>query len=229
MELDKRIIEFIKGLCQPGITIVMAVVFLSYAGAKLWAPDQVYNVVVGVLLFWFGYTAIKSFNFNGKDSSPKADTPTITPSGGKVAGIGNCAPSTASSVDEWGYELDDAEIPEADGAVDQAIDAIYADLKADNVKPTTAAVAARVVSWLGSHVGELNKTDEKELLAWGIQNAQYAYVSTTGLKDAPTKYAEVADYNKWWRENQQACKAPKAEAKAILMTLRDLLKRKEAL
>lgn len=224
MEIDKRIIDFIKGLMQPMITIVMAVTFLGYAGAGKFEPIQVFGVIVSVLGFWFGFKLLKDFTYNGKDESPKADTPTITPSGGKVAGIGNCAP-TASSVDDWGYELDDAQIPEADGAVDQAIDAIYADLKADGVKPTTAAVAARVVSWLGAHSGELTKAEEKEIIDWGIQNAQYAYVSKTGLSKAPTTYAEVADYNKWWRENQQACKAPKAEAKAILMTLRDLLKR----
>jgi hypothetical protein len=223
-DLDKKVPEFVKSLMQPMITIAMMIVFIGYAGQKLFTSDQVWQVVVGVLVFWFGYTAFKFGT--GKDEAPKADTPTITPSGGKVAGIGNCAPSTTSSVaDDWGYELDDAEIPEAAVAVDEAIDEIYAGLKADGVKTSTAAVASRVVSWLGSNVGRLTKSEEKELLNWGIQSAQYAYLSTTGLDNVPTKYAEVADYNKWWRENQQACKAPKAEAKAILMTLRDLLKR----
>lgn len=222
MEIDKRIIDFIKGLMQPMITIVMAITFLGYAGAGKFEPIQVFGVIVSVLGFWFGFKLLKDFTYNGKDESPKADTPTITPSGGKVAGIG-CAPPVT---DDWGYELGDAESPpEADGAVDQAIDSIYADLKADGVKSTTAAVAARVVSWLGAHSGELTKAEEKEIIEWGIQNAQYSYVATTGLQKAPSTYAEVADYNKWWRENQAACKAPKGEARAVLMTLRDLLKR----
>jgi hypothetical protein len=225
MDIDKRIIEFIKGLMQPAITVVMAIVFLGYAGQKLFTTDQVWQVVVGVLVFWFGYTAIKSFTYNGKDESPKADSPVIG-SGAPVQGIGApCAPSaTASSADNW-TPIPDAEVPEYGGKVDEIIEQLYKDIKADGLKPTVAAIGSYVVSWLGAHESELTPAEKKEMLDYGIECASYAYESTTGLGKIPTKYAEIADYNKWWRENQKACKAPKAEARAVLMALRDLLKR----
>jgi hypothetical protein len=169
------------------------------------------------------------------ESLPKANAlPPIVGTGGKVQGIGpapitgtsgNCAPSaTASSADNW-TPIPDAEVPEYGGKVDEIIEQLYKDIKADGLKPTTAAIGSYVVSWLGAHESELTPAEKKEMLDYGIECASYAYESTTGLGKIPTKYAEIADYNKWWRENQKACKAPKAEARAVLMTLRDLLKR----
>jgi len=87
-DIFTNVTEFIKSLMQPAITLVMAWVFLSYALRGIFSVDQVWQVVVGVLIFWFGYTAIKNFNFtgagNGKEQSPKANgggisTVTTTP------------------------------------------------------------------------------------------------------------------------------------------------------
>jgi len=76
-DLWTKLIDFVKGLMQPALTIVAIIVFFG-----LWAtgynPDDIFKVVVGIILFWFGYTAVKNFNFtgsapSGKDESPKAD------------------------------------------------------------------------------------------------------------------------------------------------------------
>ncbi len=94
-EFIATIVDGIKSLMQPLITFVAIAIFFTMSMAGQFPAGDVYKVVVGVLLFWFGYTAIKSFNFNGNGksngngTSPKADSPvsqgaTITcPSCGK--------------------------------------------------------------------------------------------------------------------------------------------------
>lgn len=157
---------------------------------------------------------------NPTDESPKADSPvTGDPTGnmGAVQGLGESCTSSSATAD---FTLSDA----PNVKVDKTIDSIFDDLKADGIKQTTAAVASRIVSYLGAHESELTNSEKAGLLDYGVGIAQMAYEEITGLV-APEKYSEVADYNKWWRENQKACKAPKGDARAILMTLRDLLKR----
>jgi hypothetical protein len=168
------------------------------------------------------------------ETLPKANAlPSIVGTGGKVQGIGPapasgyCAPATTSS-DESAFEMDEAVDPNFDGKVDKVINGIYDDLKADGIKTTVAAVASRVVSWLGAHGDELTDAEREDLIDYGIDCASEGYVKVTGLTKVPT-YENSRDYNKWWRENSVACKAPKAEAKAVFMTLRDLLNRKETL
>ena len=71
-EIVDLIISFLKGLMQPLITFV-AVIILFALAKNGYDQDKIFAVVGMVILFWFGYTAIKNFNFNGKskDDSPK--------------------------------------------------------------------------------------------------------------------------------------------------------------
>jgi hypothetical protein len=224
-----NIITFLKGLAQPGITVMAVIVFLGYAGSKLFTPDQVYNVIVGVIVFWFGYTA---FKFGIKDdSSPKADSPVVTGSLGTVKGWGEPCANCAAD----GYQDDNTDYsgfppaaPDLDGdKVGGILDSIFDDAAADGLPNDVAYVSSHIVSYLGAHGDELNDADKEELIQCGINYAETAYRSVTGLKKVPATYAEAADYNKWWRENKAKCKAPVGKAKAVFMTLRDLLNRRD--
>lgn len=219
----ENFLTLLKGMMQPVLTIVMAVVFFGFAMQGKFTGDQVWQVVVGVIVFWFGYTAFK-FGTGG-DSAPKANTSTI---------------GTSPKVEGWGDPCDCDECtgntppvipfapatPEGSPKVEDVIDSIFDDLAADGIPPNVSAVSARIVSWLGAHEDELTKAEKKELVQAGINYASSAYTTVTGLTPVPTSYDEVADYNKWWRNNQKSCKAPKSEARAVLMTLRDLLRRR---
>jgi hypothetical protein len=219
-EILDNVADFIKKLMQPMLTFVAVAVFFMYAGRQWFTSDQVFWVVGGIILFWFGYTAIKNFNY--KDESPKAEGPIVT--GSKVSG--------------WGAPCDDYDNETVNtgfspvgntnnGEVDKIIQGIFADLKADGITADVASVSARIVSYLGAHGDELDYADLSSLIDAGINYASTAYTEVTGLKKVPLTYAEVADFNRWWRNNKAACKAPAGQAKAVLMTLRDLLNRKE--
>ncbi len=54
--MDNKVIEFIKGLMQPGITVfaVLAGAYLVFTG-KI-APGDAWWLVLGVIGFWFGKT-----------------------------------------------------------------------------------------------------------------------------------------------------------------------------
>jgi hypothetical protein len=70
-----KILNFIKGLMQPMITVIAVIILFSLASAN-YDQDKMFALAGGVLLFWFGYTAVKNFNFNGsskKDESPKVN------------------------------------------------------------------------------------------------------------------------------------------------------------
>lgn len=62
--MDEKIIEFIKGLMQPLITII-AVVILFVLVTNNYDPDKMFALAGGILLFWFGYTGLKNFTFTG--------------------------------------------------------------------------------------------------------------------------------------------------------------------
>lgn len=62
--MDEKIIEFIKGLMQPLITII-AVIILFVLVTNNYDPDKMFALAGGVLLFWFGYTGLKNFTFTG--------------------------------------------------------------------------------------------------------------------------------------------------------------------
>jgi len=230
--MSEKIIAFLKGVMQPFLTVAMIIVFVAFAMSGKFTADQVWQVCVGIIVFWFGYTAFKfgtGSSGTGDGSSPKANSP-VTGGQPAVQGWGQpCESCGTESSDESDFEMDDEKPPEPIDKVDDIINGLFYDLQEDGVKSTSAAVASRVVSWLGAHQDELNEAEKKDLIAFGLDLAKKAYATTTGLDKVPAKYSEVSDYNKWWRENQKACKAPKGEARAVLMTLRDLLKRSEAL
>ncbi len=67
-------IEDIKGLMQPGITVMAAILLVGLA-SKNYDPDKIFAVAVGVLLFWFGYTGLKNFNYIGGNGKPNGAVP----------------------------------------------------------------------------------------------------------------------------------------------------------
>jgi len=234
--MSEKIIAFLKGVMQPMLTIAMVIVFVGFAMAGKFSADQVWQVCVGIIVFWFGYTAFKfgtGSSGTGDGTSPKANSPVTGDPTGNVSAVQGwgqpCDSCGTESSDQSDFTLNEEKPPAPIDEVDDIINGLFSDLEADGIKSTTAAVSSRVVSWLGAHQNELNKVEQKDLISFGLDLAKQAYSKVTGLDKVPAAYAEVADYNKWWRANQKACKAPKGEARAVLMTLRDLLKRSEAL
>lgn len=74
-EIFENVASFIKSLMQPLLTLVSVFVFLSLAQSGF-DPQKIFLVVVGVIGFWFGYTAIKNFNFtNGSSAGSKVEPP----------------------------------------------------------------------------------------------------------------------------------------------------------
>jgi hypothetical protein len=216
----EAIISFTKGMMQPLITMAMMIVFIGFAGSGKLPVEWTLGLISATLLFWFGYTAVK--NFNSVDSSPKADSPIVT--GSKVSGWGAPCDDYDNETVSTGF----SPVGNTNNSeVDKIIQGIFADLKADGITADVASVSARIVSYLGAHGDELDYADLSSLIDAGINYASTAYTEVTGLKKVPLTYAEVADFNRWWRNNKAACKAPAGQAKAVLMTLRDLLNRKE--
>lgn len=76
MPTDKNpVIEFIKGLLQPFITLMAVGIFALYASRGLIPVETIIQGAGVVILYWFGYTTIKSFNYVG-------NTPSTAPSNG---------------------------------------------------------------------------------------------------------------------------------------------------
>lgn len=220
--------ELLALLAIGAIFIITApLLFFSVISAEVKGTIIGFYITAGTLIFQFFYRK-KGADTNGEEP-PKADSPATgdpTGSSSAVQGLGEtCKTCNTTSTDKSDFTISDAPIPATEPKVDKIIDSIFKELKADSIKQTAAAVASRIVSWLGAHESELTNSEKADLLDYGIGIAQQAYVDVTGIAPAPQSYKEVADYNKWWREHQKACKAPKGEARAVLMTLRDLLKR----
>lgn len=229
-EILDNIADFIKKLMQPMLTFVAVLVFFMYSGKQWFTSEQVFWVVGGIILFWFGYTAIKNFNYNGTDESKKADALALGNTG-KVAGWGDPCPNcdTDNATDYSGYTPEVATAEDDGDKVSDIINGIFDESKADGLKsPTTAYVASHIVSWLGAHEDELTDDEKEELINYGINYATDAYKTTTGLTKLPTA-KESAQFNTWWLNNKVACKAPKGEARAVFMILRDLMTRQAAL
>jgi hypothetical protein len=108
------------------------------------------------------------------------------------------------------------------------VNGIFTELKKDGIDPTDAAVSARIVSWLGAHGDELDKDELKELIGVGIDYASAAFQDAVDSDEAPETYAEVANPQKFWTSFKKKCSVKDyGVARGPLMTLRDLLKRRD--
>jgi hypothetical protein len=90
------------------------------------------------------------------------------------------------------------------------------------------ALPAKIVSYYAVHGDELTIEDRENLLDYGIEMASDIYESESGLF-APVSYEEMADFNKYWRENSTECAIDRSRLRAFFMTLRDLLHKREEL
>jgi len=112
--------------------------------------------------------------------------------------------------------------------IDGIIKQIERDIIEDGLEVTDAAVASRIVSYYSIHSDELTQEQKEELLDYGIDLASVAFEELSGV-EAPMSYDEVADFNKYWRSIVMGCKVPKEQVRPILMTLRDLLRKRESI
>jgi hypothetical protein len=210
---------------QPLITIFALMVGGQLIASGKVSAEQAWLIPVGVIAYWFAdKSGIWDKLFKGE--SPKADTSTI---------------GTSPKVEGWGAPCDDYDYDNetvntgftpagktGGKTVDNILDGIFAEAKADGLPNDVAYVSSHIVSYLGAHGDELDDYTKEQLILAGINYAETAYTEVTGLTKLPT-YATSRDYNKWWRDNSAKCSAPKGQAKAVFMTLRDLLARKEEL
>jgi hypothetical protein len=228
--------DFVKKMMQPLITFTALLVFMTYAGQKLFTSDQVYWVVGGVILFWFGYTAIKNFNFNGKDESPKAEGSSGLVGSRVNPGWGNCegcedenpwgyteSSKTASTAENWasvtGKGTDDTLTP-----FQKHFKAVQDDLEDDGIDLTDEAYASRMLPYLGNHEDDMDDATKEQWVRVGLQRAINAFEAKSGM-DAPDSYDDVADHQKWWRSNKKTCAVKDwGIIKPLLMNLRAWLK-----
>jgi len=115
---------------------------------------------------------------------------------------------------------------EINKTIDGIVQQIEQEIEADGLDVTDAAVASRIVSYYSIHSDELTQEQKEELLDYGIDLASVAFEEMSGI-EAPMSYDEVADFNKYWRSVAMGCKAPKEQVRPVLMTLRDLLNKRE--
>ncbi len=77
--MDQKIIDFIKGLMQPALTMVAVVLLFVMSANGAFPAGDVFKVVVGIIIFWFGYTGIKNFTFTGNGKANGSTETTGTP------------------------------------------------------------------------------------------------------------------------------------------------------
>jgi len=65
--------DFLKKIMQPFLTVAVVIVFMAFALSGKFATDQVFQIVCGVILFWFGYTAFKFGIPKSEDSTKSTD------------------------------------------------------------------------------------------------------------------------------------------------------------
>jgi len=63
--METKIIDFIKGLMQPALTVVAVILLFAMSVSGQFPADDVFKVVIGIIIFWFGYTGVKNFTFTG--------------------------------------------------------------------------------------------------------------------------------------------------------------------
>ena len=68
--------DFLKKIMQPFLTVAVVIVFMAFALSGKFTSDQVFQIVCGVILFWFGYTAFK-FGIPKSEDSTKSTTDLI--------------------------------------------------------------------------------------------------------------------------------------------------------
>ena len=223
-DIFDTVIGFIKGLMQPLITVFALMVGGQLISSGKVSAEQAWLIPVGVIAYWFAdKSGIWDKLFKGE--SPKAEGPIGTAD--KVAGWGQpCADCDTDNVTvNTGFSPAGKT---SNKTVDGVLDKILNDAEADGLPGDVAYVSSHIVSYLGAHGDELDDYNREQLILAGVNYAETAYKEVTGLTKLPT-YETSRDYNKWWRDNSAKCSAPKGAAKAVFMTLRDLLARKEAL
>ncbi len=232
------IADFIKKLMQPMLTFVMVVIFYFYAASGKFTPDQVWQVAVGVIVFWFGYTAIKNFNFNGTNGNgtlPKADGPIGTiPAPAGWGTCQTCGSDTGTSKTAYtGSTVGFTPIAATDtptdqiNPVDKAIDGIIKDIEADGIKSNVASLSARMISWFANHSDELLPAEQQQFIATGLAYASRAFNEATGYPP-PLTFVEVERPQTYWLNLPKQCKnCGDAVGRPLVMALRNWLRLKE--
>jgi len=225
-EALEMVIAFIKGLMQPLITVFALMVGSSLVTSGKVSAEQAWLIPVGVIAYWFAdKSGIWDKLFKGE--GPKAESPIVT-GGDKASGWGDCGD----------YDHDNETVSTGfspaeetgDKKVDEILDGIFAEAKADGRKADVAYVSSHIVSYLGAHGDELDDYVKEQLILAGVNYATIAFKEITGSKVAPTTYAEVAQPQKFWANFKHKCTVKNyGLARGPLMTLRDLLSRREAL
>lgn len=91
--METKVIEFIKGLMQPAITVVILWQFVSMVQTGRIDPENVWQLTIGILAYWLGDRFINKYVKGKTEEPPKAD-------GGAAANGAAAAPAPDAPVAE---------------------------------------------------------------------------------------------------------------------------------
>lgn len=226
--MDTKIVDFIKGLMQPALTLVAICLFWAMSVAGKFPPEDVYKVVVGIILFWFGYTFVKNFNFTGTSNggTGTTGTPPKANSGASTAAAGDVA-ATDTWDDQGGWDSQKAtasmpteepvEVTKFDRAsFDQKVkDMAKSTISWSDMSPMSLYNAAVNVYWGLFPVGDKVSLDMIQAL---IDYAESAFMEIFEL-----------DYSEWTPQTYMTwlntpadkcdgvCKPPITEGKKVIL------------
>jgi hypothetical protein len=233
--MEQRIIDFIKNLMQPILTVVAILLFWGMAIAGKFPAEDVEKVVVGIILFWFGYTAIKNFTYTGKSGgdTESTGTPPKASSGASTAAADGAAVGANYNVpaDTWngqgGWDSQKATaIPEPEPQVEvtkfdrvdfdkKVVEMAKNTLSWSDMSPASLYNAAVTVYWAMFPVGDKVSLEMIQAL---IDYAEPAFMQIFELDSAKwTPQSYMTWLNTPADKCGGVCKPPITEGKKVML------------
>jgi len=191
-----NLIEAVKKAMQPLITLAAVIVFVVYAFTRAISADEVWFIIKVVFGFWFGYTAIKNFNFNGKETTESSTTPSAI--GGIKATERTFAPQNYNPYSAPGP------VETCVPTISEAMDKIVGDLEPEN----STGLAMKFKDKMNYWWSDLAPAQRKEWLDYAIALAQKAWKDWIGVnikQEPPTDYRDMEPTQVYFGEIKKAC------------------------
>ena len=175
----KDIIDAIKGLMQPALTGVAVFLFLWGTLNQIWPVEDTFKVIIGIIIFWFGYTGLKSFTYTGNVKPTIVEMKPETPV--------NPTPVAVNTTPVEPEEPDEPEIPQVEfdtvafeKAVDDAVVPTYT-IKNDSTVFYTARTKLLTTNWTDGGF----KQGAKYVLELAKQNFRFIWGLPVGVDPIP--------------------------------------------
>ena len=225
--LDK-IISFAKAMMQPALTLVAVILLFTMSISGAFPSADVFKVVVGIILFWFGYTGIKNFTFNGKSGGNTESTGTPPKAS---SGTSATAADGAAATDSWqgqgGWDAQNsAAVPEPVPVVE------ITKFDRKDFDKKVKAMAKSVISW--ANMSPMSLYNAAVNVYWGL--FPVGDKVSLDMVQALIDYAEAAfmqifdlDYSEWTPQTYMTwlntpadkcdgvCKPPITEGRKVIL------------